>query len=129
MCKIYNIIILKNIYYLTHFTLADFFGLPRLFTSAPQSRQVSAATQEIFLFLSSPRLLRLCCSVRTSLATIMGRYAAEPDNATKSAKARGSNLRVSFKVSASKSERKGGGRKILHYNLGWTGKRADMPIC
>ncbi len=28
----------------------------------------------------------------------MGRYAAEPDNATKSAKARGSNLRVSFKV-------------------------------
>merc|ERR1712115_112475 len=28
---------------------------------------------------------------------IMGRYAAEPDNATKSAKARGSNLRVHFK--------------------------------
>ncbi len=28
----------------------------------------------------------------------MGRYAAEPDNATKSAKAKGSNLRVSFKV-------------------------------
>ncbi len=36
---------------------------------------------------------------RTSEAT-MGRYAAEPDNATKSAKARGSNLRVSFKVIA-----------------------------
>ncbi len=29
----------------------------------------------------------------------MGRYAMEPDNATKSAKARGSNLRVHFKVS------------------------------
>jgi len=28
----------------------------------------------------------------------MGRYAREPDNATKSAKARGSNLRVHFKV-------------------------------
>ena len=28
----------------------------------------------------------------------MGRYAAEPDNATKAAKARGSNLRVHFKV-------------------------------
>merc|ERR1739838_626878 len=27
----------------------------------------------------------------------MGRYAAEPDNATKAAKARGSNLRVHFK--------------------------------
>ena len=29
----------------------------------------------------------------------MGRYAIEPDNATKAAKARGSNLRVHFKVS------------------------------
>ena len=29
----------------------------------------------------------------------MGRYAAEPDNATKAAKAKGSNLRVHFKVS------------------------------
>lgn len=29
----------------------------------------------------------------------MGRYATEPDNATKAAKARGSNLRVHFKVS------------------------------
>merc|ERR1712241_331668 len=29
--------------------------------------------------------------------SIMGRYAQEPDNATKSAKARGSNLRVHFK--------------------------------
>ena len=28
----------------------------------------------------------------------MGRYAAEPDNATKAAKAKGSNLRVHFKV-------------------------------
>ena len=28
----------------------------------------------------------------------MGRYATEPDNATKAAKARGSNLRVHFKV-------------------------------
>ena len=28
----------------------------------------------------------------------MGRYATEPDNATKSAKAKGSNLRVHFKV-------------------------------
>ena len=28
----------------------------------------------------------------------MGRYAAEPDNVPKSAKARGSNLRVHFKV-------------------------------
>ena len=28
----------------------------------------------------------------------MGRYAMEPDNATKSAKAKGSNLRVHFKV-------------------------------
>ena len=28
----------------------------------------------------------------------MGRYAAEPDNATKAAKACGSNLRVHFKV-------------------------------
>ena len=28
----------------------------------------------------------------------MGKYAAEPDNATKAAKARGSNLRVHFKV-------------------------------
>ena len=30
----------------------------------------------------------------------MGRYAIEPDNATKAAKARGSNLRVHFKVSS-----------------------------
>lgn len=29
----------------------------------------------------------------------MGRYAREPDNAVKSCKARGSNLRVHFKVS------------------------------
>ena len=28
----------------------------------------------------------------------MGRYASEPDNATKAAKAKGSNLRVHFKV-------------------------------
>lgn len=33
----------------------------------------------------------------------MGRYAIEPDNATKSAKAKGSNLRVHFKVSPSNS--------------------------
>lgn len=31
----------------------------------------------------------------------MGRYAAEPDNATKAAKAKGSNLRVHFKVNIS----------------------------
>ena len=31
----------------------------------------------------------------------MGRYATEPDNATKSAKAKGSNLRVHFKVQKS----------------------------
>lgn len=29
----------------------------------------------------------------------MGRYAKDPDNATKSCKSRGSNLRVHFKVS------------------------------
>merc|ERR1712095_48463 len=33
----------------------------------------------------------------TSTREVMGRYAIEPDNATKSAKAKGSNLRVHFK--------------------------------
>ena len=41
----------------------------------------------------------------------MGRYAAEPDNATKAAKARGSNLRVHFKVI------KNIFFGVLHYNL------------
>merc|ERR1712050_157364 len=36
-------------------------------------------------------------SVRTLPSYNMGRYAIEPDNATKAAKARGSNLRVHFK--------------------------------
>merc|ERR1711874_830293 len=36
-------------------------------------------------------------SVRTLPSLKMGRYAADPDNATKSAKARGTNLRVHFK--------------------------------
>merc|ERR1712111_334156 len=44
----------------------------------------------------------LCCEHLDSLTSFsksenMGRYAAEPDNATKAAKAKGSNLRVHFK--------------------------------
>ena len=38
----------------------------------------------------------------------MARYAIEPDNATKSAKARGSNLRVHFKVEFSFTKKLGG---------------------
>ena len=38
-------------------------------------------------------------SSRNPLPFKMGRYAMEPDNASKSAKAKGSNLRVHFKVS------------------------------
>ena len=38
-----------------------------------------------------------CILLVSIIAEAMGRYAIEPDNATKSAKAKGSNLRVHFK--------------------------------
>jgi len=42
--------------------------------------------------------MNLISSSLLGLRVVMGRYAKEPDNATKSAKAKGSNLRVHFKV-------------------------------
>merc|ERR1712088_1273010 len=46
----------------------------------------------------------------------MGRYAAEPDNATKAAKARGSNLRVHFKNTRKTLSNR---RKLFHFVDSW----------
>ena len=68
---------------------------------------VSNSAVPIFLFLtiSIAGKTYICSSPLESsnipsifAFTDMGRYAAEPDNATKAAKAKGSNLRVHFKV-------------------------------
>lgn len=57
----------------------------------------------------------------------MGRYSREPDNATKSCKARGPNLRVHFKVSKAIPLRDADGRQTVVVDS--VGKSVVMCMC
>lgn len=49
------------------------------------------------IFCNSPKFFSSAYFKYLPISEVMTRYAIEPDNATKSAKAKGSNLRVHFK--------------------------------
>merc|ERR1712061_706777 len=74
-------------------------GLSSLLVSKLVSRKSYILSYILFPFLQQALHSALVTkpSGEVYLHINMGRYAAEPDNATKAAKARGSNLRVHFK--------------------------------